>query len=97
MKYVAQYDMNTIPTVVQYIGSDDSYDYFYIDVPLGRNRACKVRKTETLVDKRRPVTRDRSQWSLYHFIQGSLTNPVMIREGTNISFVSNTNQTSKER
>ncbi len=85
MKCVAQYNMNTIPTVVHYTGSDETHDYFYIDVPFGRNRACKVKKPDTLVVKRSPGPRGKSRGRLYNPILGAgITNLVMLKEGTNI-------------
>lgn len=96
MKLVAQYDMNTIPTVVHYIGSDDTHDYFYIDVPFGRNRTCKVNRVDTMVQKRYSITRDKSRWNIYHPVQAvGLTNMVMIKFGTNIVLTTDTKLNQK--
>lgn len=69
MGFVLEYKLNTIPTVVFYTGSDEDYDYFYIDVPLRPNHACKVKRTETLLEHRTPVTKDKSTWSIYNPIK----------------------------
>ena len=58
--------MNTVATAVYYAGSDDTYDYFYLDVPLGKNEAVKVPRGQTDISRRFPATREKYQWELYH-------------------------------
>ncbi len=80
--------MNTIATAIFYTGSDNSYDYFYLDVPLGRNDACKVPRSQTLVTNRMAITRDRQKWRYYWALPPvstpfSLTNTMALWNGTN--------------
>ena len=62
---IARYEMNTVVTTVYYSGSDETFDYFYLDVPLGRNKSIKVRSDDVMMKRRFPMTRDREQWALY--------------------------------
>ena len=67
---VTRYQMNTVATAVYYAGSDDDFDYFYLDVPLGKNEAVKVQRGKPDLSRRFPATRDKEKWELYHpFIQ----------------------------
>lgn len=80
--------MNTIATTLFYTGSDDTYDYFYLDIPFGRNDACKVPRSETTVTNKMPVTRDRRQWRIFSALPPisaplSLTNTMALWNGTN--------------
>jgi len=80
--------MNTIATTVFYTGSDAAYDYFYLDIPLGRNDACKVPRSENSVTNRMAVTRKRASWMVFApFSMTSLTNVITIQEGTNVLIV----------
>lgn len=68
-----QYQANTLPTVVYYTGSDDAFDYFYLNVPFGQNDACKVPFLETGITNRIPRNSPRAQWRIY---QSSPVRPV---------------------
>ena len=63
---VAQYQMNTVATTVYYAGSDDTYDYFYLDVPLGKNEALKVLRENTNLSRRFPATQEKEKWEIYN-------------------------------
>lgn len=82
MRLAVQARMNTIATTVLYTGSDDTYDYFYLDKPLERDDACKVQRGRTHVVDRIPATRDRSKWRIYPSQQMVIfTNGTIISEG----------------
>ena len=57
--------MNTVATTVYYSGSDDNYDYFYLDVPLGKDDAVKILRGKADLSRRFPATRDKDQWKQY--------------------------------
>ena len=79
-----QAQMNTIATTIFYTGSDVDYDYFYLDIPLGRNDACKVPRSENSVKNRMAVTRKRDSWRVFApSSMISLTNAIAIQDGTN--------------
>ncbi|MDD5678791.1 MAG: hypothetical protein PHW60_12515 [Kiritimatiellae bacterium] len=83
-----QAQMNTIATTIFYTGSDTDYDYFYLDIPLGRNDACKVPKSENSVTNRMDVTRKRDSWRVFApFPMIPLTNAITIQDGTNTLIV----------
>lgn len=83
-----QAQMNTIATTVFYTGSDADYDYFYLDIPLGRNDACKVPRAENSVTNRMDVTRKRKSWRVFApFPMISLTNTIILQDGTNTVIV----------
>ena len=63
---VAKYQMNTLAATAYYTGSDETYDYFYIDVPLGKNEAVKVLRPETSLTNRFPATREKDKWEIYN-------------------------------
>jgi hypothetical protein len=92
-----RYQMNTIPTVVYYIGSDKTDDYFYLDVPLARNETVKVNQSEGMVTSRFPLTRTREEWEIYRpYPFGSTTNGITnIPEGANIILTPVTNSESR--
>lgn len=80
--------MNTIATTIFYTGSDADYDYFYLDIPLGQNDACKVPRSENSVTNRMPPTRERAAWTVFSAVPiFPMTNAVMIQDGTNTLIV----------
>ena len=82
MRLAIQARMNTIATTVFYTGSDATYDYFYLDKPLERDDACKVKRGAAHVIDRIPVTRDRNRWRIYPSQQMVIfTNGTIISEG----------------
>jgi hypothetical protein len=79
-----QAQLNTIATTIYYTGSDADYDYFYLNIPLGRNDACKVPRSENSVTNRMAVTRKHDSWRVFApFAVISLTNAITIQDGTN--------------
>ncbi len=83
-----QAQINTIATTIFYTGSDADYDYFYLDIPLGRNDACRVPRSENSVTNRMAVTRQRHSWRIFApFPMISLTNAITIQDGTNTLIV----------
>jgi hypothetical protein len=82
MRLAIQARMNTIATTVFYTGSDDTYDYFYLDKPMERDDACKVLRETTHVMDRIPVTRNKDKWRVYPSQQMVIfTNGTIISEG----------------
>jgi uncharacterized protein YceK len=57
--------MNTFMIGVQYVGSDNTHDYFYLDIPFGKNEICKIIQKETLVKERFELTKDSTKWVTY--------------------------------
>ena len=79
-----QAQMNTVATTVYYTGSDADYDYFYLEIPLGRNDACKVPRAENTVTNRMRVTAKRETWTLLApFAMTPSTNALAFQDGTN--------------
>lgn len=90
---VAQYQVNTITAIVYYTGSDQDYDYFYIDIPFEKDRVCKVKRTETDMQSRRPISKDRQRWTVYNPpISRIPPSGVWITAGSNtVIYMTNTN------